>query len=424
MRLGRRLALVAGVAAIAIANTSFGQTGQRVTGPIATYWMSAQTTSGFGMPGMGTGGARPDPQAMMRAMMGGGGANKTLQLDLGSSNTAPAPSAEHLPPAALQAGPSLPLLTPKIAPAPAPERDVPDVPRDFQRPRGKMLIFWGCGERAKPGQPVVIDFAQMTTNPQAMAALMRGIDVRAMRPPAPGRNRTYGGWPNEQTRTQVQPASSLVGAHTVRGNYSPEIRFNLEADQDFLGALNLATNARAPAGHVNLGWNLVPNAQAYYATVVGGGRDETIVMWTSSEQQSVAFAMPDFIAQGDIPRLVQSKALMGPATRTCAVPKEVADAAQGGLVQLVAYGGEANFVYPPRPTDPKVAWNQQWAVKVRYRSSTGGLLGQPMPGMADADDAPPRPGARPGRPAQGQPAQPRPPSPADILRGTLGIPRF
>jgi hypothetical protein len=296
------------------------------------------------------------------------------------------------------------LLTPRAAP-PAPVDDTPRPPPEFQRPRGRMLIFWGCSEHAKPGQPVVIDFATMSQNPQAMANLMRGVAVTPMRPPAPGRNTTYGEWPNERARTQVPPAGSLVGEHSVRGNYSPDIKFALDADQDFLGALNLVTNAKAPAGHVNLGWNLVPNAQAYFASAVGGGQNETVVMWTSSEVQAMAFGIADYLAPGDITRLVGQKVLMGPATRACAVPKEAVDAmGQGGIVQMTAYGGEANFVYPPRPSDPKVAWNKQWEVKVRYRSATGGLLGQAMPsfggeGVPQAPGQPPQPGQPPrGRP--------------------------
>jgi hypothetical protein len=428
MRLGRKLALIAGVAVTATAATA-QQSGQKVTPPIAVYWMSASTQTGFGMPGMGGGGGRPDPQAMMRAMMGGGGANKTLQLQLGSSQTNAEPHADHLPPEILGAGPALPLLTPKAVPVVREEPEEYEVPREYQKPRGKMLIFWGCGERARPGQPVVIDFAKMAEGqiPQAMAAF-KGIDFRPMRPPSPGRNKTYGEWPNERTRTAVPSEGSLVGGHTIRGNYSPEINFSLEEDQDFLAPINLTTNEKAPAGHVNLGWNLVPNAQAYYATAIGGS-GETMAMWTSSEVQAAAFAMPDYLSPSDLNRLVASKALMGPATKTCAVPKEFLDAAPQALAQLAAYGGEANFIYPPRPKDPKVTWNQQWAVKVRYRSATGGMLGQPMPGMMggyeDDEDTPPRPGQRPPRQQQ-QPA--KPPSAADILRkgilgGALPIPR-
>jgi len=411
MSLGRKVALVAG--AVAVATTAAAQ--QKVTGPIAVYWMSAQTQTGFGMPSMGGGG---DPQAMMRAMMGGGGANKSLTLQLGSSQAAPTPAADHLPPQGLQAGAALPLVSPKVVPATPVERG-PDMPRDFQKPKGKMLIFWGCGERARPGQPVVVDFAKLAAGqtPAGMA-MFRGIDYRPMQPPAAGRNRTYGEWPNERTQTMVPAGGSLIGDHTIRGNYSPQINFSLEEDQDFLGALNLTTNAKASGGWVNLGWNLVGNAQAYLATAIGGD-GETMVMWTSSESQAAAFAMPDYLSQSDINRLVASKALMGPATRTCAVPKEVIDAAPSAIAQLVAYGGEANFVHPPRPQDPKVTWNQQWAVKVRYRSATGGLLGQEMPDMGG------RRAGVPGMPAQqpGQPAQkpPKAPSAADILRqGILG----
>ena len=413
---GRRHALIAG-AAIAVATTTPAGAQQKVTGPVATYWMSAQTQTGFGIPGAG---GAPDAGAIMRAMMGGGGAggaSKSLTLQLGSGQTAPAPAADHLPPPGLQAGAALPLLTPRITPTQV-DREPDQIPREYQKPRGRMLIFWGCGERARPGQPVVIDFAQMTAGrmPAGMAAF-RGIDYRPMQPPAAGRNRTYGEWPNERTQTSVPSGGSLVGAHTIRGNYSPQIDFTLAEDQDFLGALNLTTNQKTPGGWANLGWNLVGNAQAYLATAIGGGDGETMVMWTSSETQAAAFAMPDYLSQADITRLVASKALMGPATRSCQVPKEVIDAAPQAMLQLVAYGGEANFVHPPRPKDPKVAWNQQWAVKVRYRSATGGLLGMDMNEMMGGgrrNTAQPRP----GQPApQQQP--PRRPSAADILRGGI-----
>ena len=421
MRLGRKLALLAGVAATAVSlNTATAQQGQKVTGPIAVYWMSAATQTGFGMPGAG-GGGKPNMGAMMSAMMGGGGggANKTLQLDLGSSQTTPAPAADHLPPQGLGAGPDLPLLTPKITPSAPVEREY-EVPKEYQKPRGKMLIFWGCGEHARPGQPVVIDFAQMSAGkmPAGMAAF-KGIDYRMMQPPAPGRNKTYGGWPNEKTKTSVPQNGSLIGEHTIQGNYNPTIKFSLNEDQDFLGALNLTRNEKAPGGWANLGWNLVGNAEAYLATAVGGD-GETVVMWTSSETQAAAFAMPDYLSQSDINRLVASRALMGPATKTCSVPKEAVDAAPQMIVSMTAYGGEANFVYPPRPSDPKVAWNQQWAVKVRYKSSTGGLLGMNMAEMMGGGARGARGVAMPPQ-LQLQQQPQRPPSAADIIKkGILG----
>lgn len=408
---------------------------QVVTGPVAVYWMSAQTSSGFGAGMMGGGaaggpggrGGRPSMGSMMGMMMGGGmggGAQHNLTLQLGSSRKAAGePQAEHLPPQGLGAGPSLPLLTPRVQPTPKGEE--PPIPREYQKPRGKMLIFWGCGDRARPNQPVVIDFAQMAGGkvPAGLEAISRGFGVTAMQPPSPSRNTTYGEWPNERARTTVPGRGSLVGDHTIRGNYSPDIHFALAQNQDFLAPLNLTTNAIGPVGSGLLGWNSVPGAQGYLATAIGGGGEgpnqDTVVIWTSSEIQASAFALPDYLSNSDLARLVASKALMSPQTTTCSVPREVVQAAPHALVQLMAYGAETNLSYPARPADPKIPWNIEWTVKVRYKSQTGGLLGMAMPGamggMAgdDEDGGPPQRGQQ--RPQQQQ----RPGLGGSILRGVL-----
>ena len=108
----------AAVSVIALsAGAADAQQKQVVTGPVATYWMSAQTMSGFGAGMGGAPGARPSMSQMMAMANGGGGASKTLTLQLGSSRKpAGEPSAEHLPPQGLRAGASLPLLTPRSQP--------------------------------------------------------------------------------------------------------------------------------------------------------------------------------------------------------------------------------------------------------------------------------------------------------------------
>lgn len=390
-----RVAVVV-TAAAAVGGSAGAQSAQQVTGPVAVYWVSAQTTSGMaglmgGMaPGAGGGARRPSMGAMMGMMMGGGGlgaAQHALTLQLGSSRKPDgAPSAEHLPPQGLGAGASLPLVTPTAQPSQRVEEE-PGLPPQYQKPRGRMLIFWGCGERAGPGQPVTIDFSQLTPQalaagkmPPGMEAMTKGLAVTPMRPPSPTRNTTYGEWPNARTRQTVPGEGSLVGSHVVRGDYSPEIKFDLSPSQDFLAPLRLRTG-QGPAGSALLGWGAIPGARAYLATAIGGGNGDTVVLWTSSQVQASAFSLPDYISPGDLDRLVQQKALMAPATTQCAVPREVVAAAPQAMVQLAAYGGEANFVYPPRPADPKTPWNQQWQVKVRYRSATSAILGMDMSAM-------------------------------------------
>jgi hypothetical protein len=378
-----------GLAVLAAAGAE-AQPKQVVTGPVATYWMTAETVSGIGA---GRGGI-----GMAAAMMAGRApaAAHNLHLQLGSGRKAAGePSAEHLPPAVLRAGASLPLVSLKV------EKPAGDVASEWngtgERPKGKMLIYWGCGEKAGPGQPVVIDFAKLgTTQTQAFA----GANVKAMTPPSAGRHPTYGEWPNHRAQMTVPANGSLVGDHVVRGNYTPEIRFALGAANDFLAPI-APTNGAMASGAVRLAWSQVPNAKAYVARTVGSADDGTIVMWSSSEKQVAAMGLPDFMAGDDLARLVGQKVLMAPQATECAVPAEVARATPNAMLQMVAFGPEANFSYPPRPSDPKQAWNIEWTAKVRSKSAYAGMLGVEMPAVAEAGgDDEVRPGAAGGQPVR------------------------
>jgi hypothetical protein len=410
---------IAGVAITGVAAAAPPAAKQVVTGPVATYWISAQTLSGMTMGGMGgPGGGRPSLSSMM-GMGRGDNVSKSLTLQLGSARRPTGePSAEHLPPAVLKAGPTLPLLTPRQQPR-VETREEPGMPESYEKPRGRMLIFWGCGDRARPGQPLVFDFAKMASGqiPAGYSQLMNSLQVSAAQPPSPTRNATYGEWPNEKTRTAVPGDGSLLGPHTIRGNYSPQIQFTVAQGQDFLPPVQMTTNRRNPTGSFQLGWNAVTGASGYIASTMGGD-GETFVIWSSSEVQSLLFALPDYLKPADVQRLLASKALMPPTQTSCTVPREVVEAAPQSMYQFVAYGGESNFTYPPRPADPKVPWNIEWTVKVRYRSATGGILGMENPygGMDDGDDAAEE---RPAGPAK--PAKPKKPKGTDILRG-LGVP--
>jgi hypothetical protein len=131
---------------------------QQVRPPIAHYWLNVETAGGMGMeipPGMA---------GMMPPGMQGG---KRMKLDLGSSQSPRGePRAMHVIPPGLAMGPSLPLVTPKIERAPT--REVEEE-REYERPKGRMLIYWGCGEAVRAGQPVIIDFANMNSQDAARA---------------------------------------------------------------------------------------------------------------------------------------------------------------------------------------------------------------------------------------------------------------
>jgi hypothetical protein len=352
------------------------------TGP-AVYWMSADTASGMAAmaAGMGQGG-RPGAGAVMGQMFGGGRGGRashvrSLTLQLGSPRRAAGPpSAEHVPPPGLQAGQVLPLVTPAVAPpATAPAQPW----GQMQKPRGRMLIYWGCGENARPGQPAVIDFASMAAGrlPPAFA----NMALKPMVPPSAATFATYGEWPNERTQTRVPAGGSLVGEHVVRGNYSPEIRFTLGAGQDFLAPVTLTSSSAGASGSIPLVWRPVPGARAWFGSVMGAAQNGDFIIWTSSETQAAMMAF-DYVADADIARLVQSRVLMPGTADRCTVPAEVARAAPQSMLSLVAFGAESNFS-EPRPAAAPRTWKPEWTVKLRTKSTHMGMLGMSMPGMED-----------------------------------------
>jgi len=356
----------------------------------------------------------------MAAAMGGGGPRKTLRLDLGSVKAVNPAEAIHTLPPALSMGASLPLLGERAAAAPEPvERDIPDTREMSEKPKGRMLFFWGCGENAGPGQPVVLDFAQMANG--VLPPNLRSVTIRAQRTgPSFGRDKGFAEWPNRKDSTGVPAQASLTGAHSVSGAFIPDIRFQVGSDHDFMDALSLQQAPSAGGGH-RLAWNGVRTALGYFATGMGfkqgAGDASDIVFWNSSSARLLGGEqLMGFLAPAETERLVREKVVLPAGTTECIVPKEAIAAAGGPLmmVNLNAFGPELNVVHPPRPQDPKVDWNQEYAVKLRQRSYTGsvGGMGEGM--------------ARGGRePAQGEAAGgDSKPSVADqaksLLKGIFG----
>lgn len=403
--------LSATFAALACCAPALAQT-QGVRPPLAHYWMSVETSAGMaGLGGMG---------AMLGRMTGAPGmeAGKRMLLQLGSSQAAAGdPRGQHEIPPALAMGPQLPLVTPRAArPQPA-ERELPE---GMERPRGRMLVFWGCGETARGGQPLVIDFARV-----AQGELPPGLAARRIAggaAPAPGRNRTYGEWPNRDDSRPVPGAASLRGDHLVKSNYSPEIRFSIGERHDFMEQVALAPVQPTANGAMRVQWREVAGATGYFATAIGANDREEVVFWSSSEAQELGGALMDYVPPAEVARLVREKVVLAPQTTECIVPAEVVRAAQMPFFNFIAYGDELNLAHPPRPTDPKQTWEQQWAVKVRLKSTSAALLGEGLGAGARGERRGGAPAPQAGAPGGAQQGE-MPASPVEegarILRGIL-----
>lgn len=372
MAFNRKIAIGLGIGAAVLASLPLWAQRAPTSGPVARYDIRAGTVSGFMASGGGMGGAL--------GMAFGGGGDKVqheLYLRLGSSQAPSSgkPKADHFMPAGARLGKSVALVSPQQ------ERGATDeMP---QKPKGRLLLFWGCGEHAPKGQPVAIDFAKIAQG-QAPAGLWSSTILRDWGPTLQN-SATFGRWPAEDGKF-VKPDSSLLGHHRIVGNYSPEIAFDLT--QDFLDPLHV-TNAANASGSTLLSWNAVPRATGYLAFLFGGkmgpgGQMADMVMWTSSAAKQFGGGLSDWLSPSQVAGLVRDRTVMSPATSSCTIPAEVRAAGPDfRMGMLTAYGPEEDFAYPVRPADPKAPWNLQWTARVRHRSITSWM---DMPGMPAQQD--------------------------------------
>lgn len=378
MRRNKIIWTVSGLVLAAIGTA--GLYAQQASGPVARYEMRAETMSGFGGGMAGQGGVG---SAMSMAFGGAPKAQHALWLDLGSSRAAAdaKPKADHFMPTGAKLGKSVALKTPVATP-----REPGTT--EFQRPKGRMLIFWGCGEHAPKGQPVVIDFSKLAAGQVPPGLFTSAVPMD--RWVSPASSKTYGHWPSDDGKS-ARPDTSLIGAHRVAGNYSPEIAFTLT--KDFMAPIN-ATNTVQPSGATLVRWGAVAGATGYYAMIIGGkqapkGQNMTdIVWWSSSATREFGGGLSDWLAPSTVARLVTARTVMSPQTTTCTVPAEVKAAAPDFMFgTLHAYGPEESFAYPPKPADPKARWVLEWTARIRHRSTTGFLVGMEGFGMGAGQGA-------------------------------------
>jgi hypothetical protein len=254
-------------------------------------------------------------------------------------------------------------------------------------PRGRLLLFWGCGERAPAGQPLVLDFSKMAKGQVPPDLHAQALTMAEEWRISQDATRTYGEWPNAKDSKPVPANASLLGAHKVTGTYTPDIAFTL--DQDFMAPIALTSRA-LPSGAYAMSWNAVNAATGYYAWAFSarqglGGEAADMVWWTSSATQAFGGPLGDWLSPAAVQRLIGAKTVMAPGQTSCTVPAEVKR--MGGevtMASLYAYGPERNFSFPPRPANAKAGWSPEWIARARFRSMTMAMLGMDMAGVGGA----------------------------------------
>ena len=399
---------------LAIPPTVFAQS---AAPPEAQAWIDIATFSGMGMPMGGMGG---NPMSALGGMFGGKagvGSNSfgnTRSMSAGrwvdvTVRSRVNPNLEEAQQAVPEGflSPALELKTPKNAPPPP--RDEEDVRHEEpEKPKGRMLLYWGCGPEIRPGQPKILDMA--TAGPGDFAkffvgrsATQRGAHLAAGRPV----------WPNPDDSRMVPANASLQGEHAFSGKGIPDgFRFKIPAAQDLMPPLTL--DQAESNGATDLSWNAIATARAYFVSAMGSNGKEDMVMWTSSELADTGFGLMDYQTNAAVDRWLKEKVLLASNTTRCTVPKGIFGE-HGGMLRLIAYGDELNLAHPPRPKDAKAKWQPVWAVKLRVKAVTSGMLGMAAQGRAGDS-------SRERNKAQEQESSgvPKMPQPMELLKGIFG----
>jgi hypothetical protein len=435
-----------------LASATPAQTTQQVVRPPKVLlWMDVSTGGMAGMPEMDI----PGMGGLMAGMgRGGPGAKNTGREYYGSARgfhvmpprildialwngLKPGVEASQRIPSGLKLGEKLPLL-PVIPDKVVEEKGGQGAPTDYEKPKGRILFYWGCSPTVRSGQPRVVDLSKMSADSAAAFgsafsgrfAPDRGAKVRA----------GYDVFPNERDQRSIPRDGSLIGEHQVQGDSVPDsFRFNLGPAHDIMPPIELQSQGGL-SDSVSLSWVPVTNARAYFLHAMGAQGDD-MIFWSSSEVPDTGFGLFDYLSNSTIEKWTTEKVLLATSVTQCSVPKGIMAGRGGGsrrggddagaMLRMIAYGGEHGFVHPPRPTDPKVPWDQEWSVRLRVKSQTMAMLGEEIEPQHNArsTESPARsrkvqpPNSNEAPPDASDEASPKGlsiPNPASVLKGLFG----
>lgn len=353
----------------------------------AQYWVDL-STSNFSMPGMpeDSGG----PGGLLGGLMGGnsfggsmgmGARGKVMDTELYVRAYPSGIEGTHAIPGGMNMGPSLLLLPhrPQRSEPGTPSRE--ETPERGEQPKGRILLYWGCGDTIRPGQPKVLDFAKQDYAEFAQFFSSHGGGSKGVQG-RPGHSL----WPNERDNKRVPDNASLEGEHAVSGNgVPPTFKFNVNAAHDFLPKVQLKTRG-APKDGVQVEWNGMQNARGYFLTAQGAaegpGGAQDMIFWSSSEKPDNGWSLMTYQSPAQITKLLQQKIILPPTTVNCTVPKGIFDKAEGAMLNMIAYGNELNVSYPPRPEKAPANWQPDWTARVRIKSTGMTMLGMEDSGAA------------------------------------------
>jgi len=311
-------------------------------------------------------------QGMIIGKMAGIGPKRSLMLQLNSPRTLPPnPEATHDIPSGLNMGKTLPLLIPereKLVRGEEPEGKM-------EKPKVRMLFYWGCAETVRSGQPKVLDTEKMSMVDFGKA--MSGRSGSAQHPPSMRTGWAYAEWPNKKDHTDVPQSGSLQGDHFIHGNYPPDIKFIIGEKHDFMAPVEFTSTRGGLTDSITFQWKKIPTAIGYFAMAIGhNDKSGETIIWSSSDAQEPGYGLMTYLPPADVSRFINEKVVMGPGVTSCSIPKGIFKDAKGAVLQFIGYGDELNIAYPPKPQNSTKPHEYIWTMKLRNKSTGMLPLGQ------------------------------------------------
>lgn len=393
-------------------SSALAQTQQKVHPPIAQFWMDAATNN-MSMPGM----EDMDDMPMLGNMMGNAFGNarngmsmpgKFLDSALFTRNKPGGTEGQHGIPSVMSLGNSLTLLPVQVEKSSGGGRAEEG---ELEKPKGRMLFYWGCSETVRAGQPRVIDFAKASFEDYSKFMVGRHAPDRGAKA-IPGRSV----WPNKLHNQRVPKDASLLGDHSLAGDGVPAPwQFAVGGYNDFMSKLRMNAAGDLQAS-VPVTWEGIDTATGYFMSAMSAREDQDgtpeMILWSSSNEPDPGWGLMAYLTPTRVNQLIKEKVVLPPDARKCAVPQGIFGKTEGAMVRMIAYGPELNLAHPPRPTDPKVDWKPDWAVRLRLKSTSMAMLGQDATATS-----PTRGGNKASNKSDSSPPQaPSAPSASDIVK--------
>lgn len=226
----------------------------------------------------------------------------------------------------------------------------------------KLLLYWGCGDRVRVGQPRHLDMTTVSSSSPAT-----GLKGRAVVESIPSQDSGIATWPNSASRSVVPKEASLVGKHAFSGDNIPaNMQFDLKAKQDFMPALAINVNG-IKGSATSLNWSRIATAQGYFLMATAKNNRETVI-WTSSEQPEPGWGLMDYASNANLAQWKRDKIVLAANQTSCSIPAGIFSQTGGAMLNGIAYGEETNI--NSRNTSGNSSGNGSWNARIRVKSAT------------------------------------------------------